>query len=257
MSLVLQSSQHTLIPDTSAIASKDNTFQLDDKEWGPCTPPLSPNPQTILPSKDASPHNDVSSAAPTMPPPSRSSTYNKRPALRQGTSTTYYTADDLHGLNVPEESRQHTNEPANETDSTAAARATVLNGPTNPPDTNVPSTRHAEMETTNRDILHPLDYVNSIDNGSLANTSILSKSYSYHRRASMHSRVLHRRSTTMAIEHLDPDERAALEVEIAARRAARRASHRKRKTYADTDDEDDRIVIGVRIGEGHQNYQLM
>ncbi|KAI9311852.1 hypothetical protein BX666DRAFT_2021189 [Dichotomocladium elegans] len=45
--------------------------------------------------------------------------------------------------------------------------------------------------------------------------------------------------------------------EIAARQAARRASKRSRKTYADEDDEDDRILMGTRVAEGHRNYQLM
>ncbi|ORZ13267.1 hypothetical protein BCR42DRAFT_73677 [Absidia repens] len=55
--------------------------------------------------------------------------------------------------------------------------------------------------------------------------------------------------------HLDDEEEAVLEAEIAARRAARRS--RRRKHYADTDDEEDHVRIGTRIAEGHRNYQLM
>ncbi|KAI9307471.1 hypothetical protein BJ944DRAFT_157993 [Cunninghamella echinulata] len=32
---------------------------------------------------------------------------------------------------------------------------------------------------------------------------------------------------------------------------------RRRKHYADTDDEEDHIIIGTRVAEGHRNYQLM
>lgn len=32
---------------------------------------------------------------------------------------------------------------------------------------------------------------------------------------------------------------------------------RRRKHYADTDDEEDHIVIGTKVAEGHRNYQLM
>ncbi|ORZ01468.1 hypothetical protein BCR43DRAFT_434544 [Syncephalastrum racemosum] len=70
---------------------------------------------------------------------------------------------------------------------------------------------------------------------------------------------MQRRGTHVDLSDLDTEEQAALEAEITARRAARRASRRKR-TYADRDDDDDlddRVTIGTRIGEGHQNYQLM
>ncbi|KAI8139047.1 hypothetical protein BJV82DRAFT_522323 [Fennellomyces sp. T-0311] len=69
-----------------------------------------------------------------------------------------------------------------------------------------------------------------------------------------------RQSTHFDLGDLNPEEQAALEAEITARRAARRASVRKRRTYADidTDDEaDHRVTIGTRIAEGHQSYQLM
>ncbi|CAO3609184.1 unnamed protein product [Cunninghamella echinulata] len=42
--------------------------------------------------------------------------------------------------------------------------------------------------------------------------------------------------------------------ELTARRKAFRRLSRKRR---DTDDDDDRVMIGTRIGEGHQNYVLM
>ncbi|RUS22827.1 hypothetical protein BC938DRAFT_475182 [Jimgerdemannia flammicorona] len=53
--------------------------------------------------------------------------------------------------------------------------------------------------------------------------------------------------------HLDADEQFALETEIAARRAARRASKRRKEQVED----DDRVMIGTRIAEGHANYILM
>ncbi|ORY99202.1 hypothetical protein BCR43DRAFT_513342 [Syncephalastrum racemosum] len=65
------------------------------------------------------------------------------------------------------------------------------------------------------------------------------------------------RQPTIDLGDLKPDEQAALEAEITARRAARRAS-RRRKNYADVDDDDDdRVLVGTRVAEGHQNYQLM
>ncbi|KAI7857813.1 hypothetical protein BDC45DRAFT_434825 [Circinella umbellata] len=58
---------------------------------------------------------------------------------------------------------------------------------------------------------------------------------------------------------LNREEQEALKAEITQRRAARRVSKlRRRKTYADEDDhDDDRVVVGTRVAEGHRNYPLM
>jgi hypothetical protein len=51
---------------------------------------------------------------------------------------------------------------------------------------------------------------------------------------------------------LAPEEQIILEQEIAARRAARRASRRRLE-----EEDEDRVLIGTRVAEGHRNYQLM
>lgn len=64
---------------------------------------------------------------------------------------------------------------------------------------------------------------------------------------------LERRSTVGPdLGGLAPDEQLILEQEIAARRAARRASRRRQET-----EDEDRVMIGTRVAEGHRNYQLM
>ncbi|KAL9546215.1 hypothetical protein MBANPS3_006771 [Mucor bainieri] len=97
-----------------------------------------------------------------------------------------------------------------------------------------------------------------------------------HRRSSMISDVQHRqqqpsqyqarrRTTTPDLGALNAEEQAALEAEITARRQARRASKRLQSGseldyddgYKDNDEDDDRVVIGTRVSEGHRNYQLM
>lgn len=66
----------------------------------------------------------------------------------------------------------------------------------------------------------------------------------------------HRRTLTPDLGELGPEEQAALEAEITARRAARRASRRMHYQWDDEND-DNRVLIGTRVAEGHQNYQLM
>jgi hypothetical protein len=68
-----------------------------------------------------------------------------------------------------------------------------------------------------------------------------------------------RRTTTPDLGHLDPEEQAALEAEITARRAARRISRRQMSysEYEDEEEDDERVVMGTRVSEGHPNYQLM
>jgi hypothetical protein len=58
----------------------------------------------------------------------------------------------------------------------------------------------------------------------------------------------------MDLGHLDNDEQIVLEEEIKARRLARR-----KKTYADDEDEDtmSHLTIGTKVAEGHRNYPLM
>ena len=58
---------------------------------------------------------------------------------------------------------------------------------------------------------------------------------------------------------LNSEEQETLKAEITQRRVARRVSKlRRRKTYADEDDhDDDRVVVGTRVAEGHRNYPLM
>lgn len=75
-----------------------------------------------------------------------------------------------------------------------------------------------------------------------------------------------RRTTTPDLGNLDPEEQAALEAEITARRQARRVS-RRNMSYCDPDElenqieieeeDDERVMIGTRVSEGHRNYQLM
>lgn len=66
----------------------------------------------------------------------------------------------------------------------------------------------------------------------------------------------HRRTLTPDLGELGPEEQAALEAEITARRAARRAS-RRMHYQCDDENDDNRVLIGTRVAEGHQNYQLM
>lgn len=71
-----------------------------------------------------------------------------------------------------------------------------------------------------------------------------------------------RRTTTPDLGHLDPEEQAALEAEITARRQARRLSRRNMSYYEQDDQlqneyDDERVMIGTRVSEGHRNYQLM
>lgn len=75
-----------------------------------------------------------------------------------------------------------------------------------------------------------------------------------------------RRTTTPDLGTLNAEEQAALEAEITARRQARRASKRLQSGsdldyadgyYKDNDEDEDRVVIGTRVSEGHRNYQLM
>ncbi|KAI9493813.1 hypothetical protein BDB00DRAFT_355503 [Zychaea mexicana] len=60
---------------------------------------------------------------------------------------------------------------------------------------------------------------------------------------------------------LNIEEQEALKAEITQRRAARRVSKlKRRKTYADEEEDDDdeeRVFVGTRVAEGHQNYPLM
>lgn len=65
-----------------------------------------------------------------------------------------------------------------------------------------------------------------------------------------------RRTTTPDLGNLDLEDQAALEAEITARRQARRVS-RRNMVYDDDGYDDDRVVIGTRVSEGHRNYQLM
>ncbi|KAF1797119.1 hypothetical protein FB192DRAFT_1291698 [Mucor lusitanicus] len=74
-----------------------------------------------------------------------------------------------------------------------------------------------------------------------------------------------RRTTTPDLGTLNAEEQAALEAEITARRQARRASKRLQSAseldydggYKDYEEDEDRVVIGTRVSEGHRNYQLM
>ncbi|KAI9280007.1 hypothetical protein BY458DRAFT_553428 [Sporodiniella umbellata] len=66
----------------------------------------------------------------------------------------------------------------------------------------------------------------------------------------------HRRTLTPDLGELRPEEQAALEAEITARRAARRASRRV-QYHGDDENDDNRVLIGTRVSEGHENYQLM
>ncbi|KAF7723365.1 Phosphatidylinositol-4-phosphate 5-kinase [Apophysomyces ossiformis] len=92
-------------------------------------------------------------------------------------------------------------------------------------------------------------------------TSTLSSTWSRHRHAGPQppsSITSHRQPITAPdLGELDEDEQAALEIEIAARRAARRASRRRMRSTSGHDEDDDRVVIGTRVGEGHRSYQLM
>lgn len=75
-----------------------------------------------------------------------------------------------------------------------------------------------------------------------------------------------RRTTTPDLGNLDPEEQAALEAEITARRQARRVS-RRNMSYSEQgeiildqryeEDDDERVMIGTRVSEGHRNYHLM
>lgn len=70
------------------------------------------------------------------------------------------------------------------------------------------------------------------------------------------SKKYRRRTTTPDLGNLDLEDQAALEAEITARRQARRVS-RRNMVYDDDGYDDDRVVIGTRVSEGHRNYQLM
>ncbi|KAI9262944.1 hypothetical protein EDC94DRAFT_607877 [Helicostylum pulchrum] len=75
-----------------------------------------------------------------------------------------------------------------------------------------------------------------------------------------------RRITTPDLGNLDPEEQAALEAEITARRQARRVS-RRNMSYSEQgeiildqryeEEDDERVMIGTRVSEGHRNYHLM
>lgn len=68
-----------------------------------------------------------------------------------------------------------------------------------------------------------------------------------------------RRTTiTHDLGNLDPEEQAALQADINARKAARRASKRY-TSYSEGEDDDHNslMAIGTRVSEGHRNYQLM
>jgi hypothetical protein len=54
---------------------------------------------------------------------------------------------------------------------------------------------------------------------------------------------------TVNLGELDQDEQAILEADIKARKKTRRRASKY--------DEDDRVIIGTRVSEGHRNYQLM
>ncbi|KAK4514265.1 uncharacterized protein ATC70_001856 [Mucor velutinosus] len=96
----------------------------------------------------------------------------------------------------------------------------------------------------------------------------------HHRRSSITSDIrlrqqpsqyqARRRTTTPDLGTLNAEEQAALEAEITARRQARRASKRLQSGsyvdcdgYRDNDEDEDQVVIGTRVSEGHRNYQLM
>ncbi|KAG0793158.1 hypothetical protein G6F29_005490 [Rhizopus arrhizus] len=67
----------------------------------------------------------------------------------------------------------------------------------------------------------------------------------------------HRHTLTPDLGELGPEDQAALEAEITARRAARRASRKMQNQYDEDDEDDDKVLIGTRVAEGHRNYQLM
>ncbi|KAI9313741.1 hypothetical protein BX666DRAFT_1973038 [Dichotomocladium elegans] len=239
MSAVMESS--LLLPSQpgTTIIPKVPPFVNEDEEknepCGPCTPPLSPNPDlvtdmsTIQEQKHQHQEGQDSGrhpfAAPSTPPPSRSSTVEK-------THTTY---------------------------------------PARPPNKfaeySVPIQQSSTCSTNESPAIHPLvgppDVPAAIQPMAALQTRMIKESDTSRRASRRFSTMSIRKrplSGTTTMSDLDPEEQAALKAEINARRYARRASIRKRKTYADTTDDEDenvRVHIGTRIAEGHRNYQLM
>ncbi|KAI8637898.1 hypothetical protein BD408DRAFT_394969 [Parasitella parasitica] len=111
-------------------------------------------------------------------------------------------------------------------------------------------------------ILYPLEYIQSSPLP-LANdrrSSIISDTHYRRHQQQLQGR---RRTTIPDLGTLNADEQVALETEIKARRQARRISKRLLSTdlgddseYGNDEDED-RVVIGTRVSEGHRNYHLM
>lgn len=111
-------------------------------------------------------------------------------------------------------------------------------------------------------ILYPLECIQSSPLP-LTNNRSSSISSDFHRQQYQQQQPGRRRTTTPDLGTLNAEEQAALEAEITARRQARRAS-RRLMSYSDLEDseneydyDDDRVVIGTRVSEGHRNYQLM
>ncbi|CDH54624.1 phosphatidylinositol-4-phosphate 5-kinase its3 [Lichtheimia corymbifera JMRC:FSU:9682] len=249
---------------------------------GPCTPPTSPNPDLVFKSSTLVIQQQSSEyIAPSTPPPSRSSTVKRsipmntthttnnhpsrkfpEPPTTTTTSGSKLLADVQTTTTAPEQQQVATATTSNHHDTTTTDN-----------DDNQVTAATAAATTTIFDPLHPLAHDNEPPSATApvnipqkpirdsdSGRHTFTQSINNYRRASLRSSMSMRRARPSSILDLDPEEQAALKVEIASRRAARRASTRKRRTYADTDDEDDHqdhIRIGTRIAEGHRNYQLM
>lgn len=243
---------------------------------GPCTPPTSPNPDLVFKSSTLVIQQQSSDhIAPSTPPPSRSSTLKKSIPMNSTHTNDYSSsrkfpepptttggskllADVQTTQEATTSNQQHDDHPlcnkenANDeqaVEATEAAATTTIFDPLHP-------LAHDNEPSTTAPVNIPQRPIRDSDSGRHTFTQTINN----YRRTSLRSSMSMRRARHSSILDLDPEEQAALKVEIASRRAARRASTRKRRTYADTDDEDDHqdhIRIGTRIAEGHRNYQLM
>lgn len=294
MTIALNRSQHApcSAPCLSAVTSTTQEEDIQHQHHhhnqhslshGPCTPPTSPNPDLVF--KSSTLVNQQQSSeyiAPSTPPPSRSSTVKRSIPMN-----TTHTTNNHPSRKFPEPSTTTTGGSKLLADvqittpeqvATAATTSNHHDTTTNNDDhplcnkENGSDNQAAAATTTIFDPLHPLAHDNEPSTTAPVNIPqkpirdsdsgrhTFTQSINNYRRASLRSSMSMRRARQSSILDLDPEEQAALKVEIASRRAARRASTRKRRTYADTDDEDDHqdhIRIGTRIAEGHRNYQLM
>jgi hypothetical protein len=127
------------------------------------------------------------------------------------------------------------------------------------PNSNTLSSNVSTPTTKSDIILYPLEYTqsNPLPNNRPVSSSSSALSFIQQIQQKRHSSTNSRRRSTTTIPdlgNLDAEEQAALESDILARRQLRRAS--TRKEYEE-DDDDSRVAIGIRVSEGHRNYQLM